>query len=223
MDNQKNLYVKKSLPLLSYLCMSKNPFMLLRWSKHFILKIVTNECFFEMKPCRITDLLFPDFYLKVCQLKEFYEKLYTEQKIGFFETFRSESRQHYLFGNNVTRINSLGMHHFGLACDFVKVLNNNFYWLLDYDALRKAGNEIGLTNLYPFESCHFQFIPCHMQTNWRIFYVNLVRIVQDLLNCKIDGKLGKITQGAILLNVERLESYFLSVEKELKGLSQDEK
>jgi D-alanyl-D-alanine carboxypeptidase len=37
-----------------------------------------------------------------------------------FETYRSQARQAQLFKNGVAKLNNVGVHHYGLACDLVR-------------------------------------------------------------------------------------------------------
>ncbi len=40
-----------------------------------------------------------------------------------FETYRSQARQELLFNQGATKLRTVGVHHYGLACDIVKVID----------------------------------------------------------------------------------------------------
>jgi LAS superfamily LD-carboxypeptidase LdcB len=54
------------------------------------------------------------------------------KSLGFdllaFETYRSSDRQQQLFNHGATRLRQVGVHHYGLACDLVKVVNGEPSW-----------------------------------------------------------------------------------------------
>jgi hypothetical protein len=214
METMKQLISKSYKPLSYFLKQSKNPAMLLRYARHYILTMAINESFLKNDICNDDVMLFPDFRLKIICMLDYYKKDHVADIPAFFETYRSNSRQYSLYSSGASKVKSFGMHYFGLAVDLVNYKNGLIKWSLDYKALLKIGNDIGLTNLTPFELCHFQFIPVSMQNDFRSFVNNLTKVIQDLLNCKIDGSLGPITQGAILFDVERLKDYFDSIDVE---------
>jgi D-alanyl-D-alanine carboxypeptidase len=41
-------------------------------------------------------------------------------KLVAFETYRSQARQTKLFAQGATQLKTVGVHHYGLACDLVK-------------------------------------------------------------------------------------------------------
>jgi hypothetical protein len=45
-----------------------------------------------------------------------------------FETFRSQARQAELFNQGATKLRNVGVHHYGLACDIVKVVAGEPSW-----------------------------------------------------------------------------------------------
>lgn len=215
MENVSDLYNKKSKSLCFYLKESKNPFMLLRWSKHFILNLAANEAFLQDDIQNSADFLFPDFKLKLLQILEKYSEIEPADVPAFFETFRSNKRQFYLFQNGKTKIKSYGMHYYGIAVDLINFKNNLVRWSLNYDEIIRLAKLNGLTSLRPFEDCHLQFIPVESQNAWRSFARNLTICIQDLVNVKTDGIIGPHTFGQILTNYKRLEYYFSETEKTL--------
>lgn len=61
-----------------------------------------------------------------------------------FETYRSKERQKLLFDKGVTRLENVGVHHYGLACDLVKNINGQPYWKGDFSFLRALACSHGL-------------------------------------------------------------------------------
>jgi hypothetical protein len=52
-----------------------------------------------------------------------------------FETYRSQSRQQELFDNGATKLRKVGVHHYGLACDIVRVVGGEPSWKGDFSFL----------------------------------------------------------------------------------------
>ncbi len=60
------------------------------------------------------------------------------------ETYRSTERQQELFLQGATRLRSVGVHHYGLACDFAKMIGGNISWAGDWSFLRELAEKHGL-------------------------------------------------------------------------------
>src|SRR5688572_21788238 len=56
-------------------------------------------------------------------------------ELMIFETYRSKERQEMLYQQGVTQLRSVGVHHFGLACDLVKRVNGRASWEGDFSLL----------------------------------------------------------------------------------------
>lgn len=52
-----------------------------------------------------------------------------------FETYRSQARQTLLYNQRATQLKTVGVHHYGLACDIVKVVGGNPSWKGDFSFL----------------------------------------------------------------------------------------
>src|SRR5579863_7254568 len=52
-----------------------------------------------------------------------------------FETYRSDQRQQVLFNQGATKLQTVGVHHYGLACDIVRVVAGEPTWKVDYSFL----------------------------------------------------------------------------------------
>jgi len=83
-----------------------------------------------------------------------------------FETYRSQPRQHELFLKGVTRLDKVGTHHYGLACDVVRNINGEPSWKGDWGFMvglcRKHGLISGIDWGHP-ERKHTQIDACHVQ------------------------------------------------------------
>jgi len=70
------------------------------------------------------------------------------QALGFelqvFETYRSQARQQQLFNQGATHLRKVGIHHYGLACDIVKVVNGEPSWKRDFSFLGQLAHAHGL-------------------------------------------------------------------------------
>lgn len=61
-----------------------------------------------------------------------------------FETYRSQARQEMLFRRGSTRLETVGVHHYGLACDLVKNIDGDPSWNGDFTFLRDLAVKHGL-------------------------------------------------------------------------------
>jgi hypothetical protein len=61
-----------------------------------------------------------------------------------FETYRSRERQEMLFNEGATQLKTVGVHHYGLACDLVRVLNGEPSWKGDFSLLGRLAYKYGL-------------------------------------------------------------------------------
>lgn len=61
-----------------------------------------------------------------------------------FETYRSRERQQELFRQGATQLQAVGVHHYGLACDLVRVVDRELRWDVDYAFLGDLARENGM-------------------------------------------------------------------------------
>lgn len=61
-----------------------------------------------------------------------------------YETYRSKARQEQLFQQGATQLRQVGVHHYGLACDIVKVVNGEPSWKGDFSFLGPIAHSCGL-------------------------------------------------------------------------------
>ena len=58
-----------------------------------------------------------------------------------FETYRSQERQKELFDQHATELKKVGVHHYGLACDLVKVVGGAPSWKGDFTFLGRLAHQ----------------------------------------------------------------------------------
>ncbi|MGD0218060.1 MAG: M15 family metallopeptidase [Desulfobaccales bacterium] len=65
-------------------------------------------------------------------------------ELMIFETYRSQARQLQLFNQGATQLQTVGVHHYGLACDIVKCINGEPSWKGDFSFLGTLAKKHGL-------------------------------------------------------------------------------
>jgi hypothetical protein len=65
-------------------------------------------------------------------------------KLMVFETYRSQARQSRLFAQGATQLKTVGVHHYGLACDLVKDISGSPSWKGDFKFLGKLAKKYEL-------------------------------------------------------------------------------
>lgn len=61
-----------------------------------------------------------------------------------FETYRSQARQQALYAQGATQLSTVGVHHYGLACDLVKNIGGSPSWKGDFSFLGKLADKYQL-------------------------------------------------------------------------------
>ena len=64
--------------------------------------------------------------------------------IMIYETYRSQDRQQELFNQGATKLRAVGVHHYGLACDIVRVVGGEPSWKGDFSFLGQLAQSSGL-------------------------------------------------------------------------------
>ena len=64
--------------------------------------------------------------------------------VMIYETYRSQQRQQELFENGATKLRRVGVHHYGLACDIVRVVGGEPSWKGDFSFLGQLTQSCGL-------------------------------------------------------------------------------
>lgn len=83
-----------------------------------------------------------------------------------FETYRSRERQRELYDQGVTKLWNVGCHHFGCACDLVKLVDGEPSWDGDFGFLGKLAEKHGLIwgGNWGHPKRHNSFVDaCHVQ------------------------------------------------------------
>jgi hypothetical protein len=83
-----------------------------------------------------------------------------------WETYRSRERQELLFKQHATKLQKVGVHHYGLACDLVRDIGGEPSWKGDFSFLTKLCAKHGLIsgNDWGTPGQKHTFIdPCHVQ------------------------------------------------------------
>jgi hypothetical protein len=65
-------------------------------------------------------------------------------EVMIYETYRSQNRQQALFNQGATRLRTVGEHHYGLACDIVRVASGEPSWKGDFSFLGQLAHSSGL-------------------------------------------------------------------------------
>ena len=61
-----------------------------------------------------------------------------------YETYRSQERQRELFEHGVSRLRTVGVHHYGLACDIVRMVGGEPCWKGDFSFLGQLAYSLGM-------------------------------------------------------------------------------
>jgi hypothetical protein len=61
-----------------------------------------------------------------------------------YETYRSQNRQQELFNQGATKLRAVGVHHYGLACDIVRVVSGEPSWKGDFSFMGHLAQSCGL-------------------------------------------------------------------------------
>src|SRR5689334_13712871 len=94
---------------------------------------------------RISDmaLLEPNFRSKVEEIID--EAAASGADLRVLETYRSQVRQTELFNQGFTQLRTVGVHHYGLACDFGVLRGGQIDWHADYRIIGRLSEARGLT------------------------------------------------------------------------------
>ncbi len=65
-------------------------------------------------------------------------------EVMIYETYRSQDRQQQLFNNGATQLRTVGVHHYGLACDIVRAVGGEPSWKGDFSFLGQLAHSSGL-------------------------------------------------------------------------------
>ena len=95
--------------------------------------IMEDPRFNSTEECRDLALLEPNFRVVVQSIVE------DAKALGIWllvtETYRSVERQLILFNQGATQLKNVGVHHYGLAADFCKIIDGKASWIGDWGFL----------------------------------------------------------------------------------------
>jgi hypothetical protein len=64
-------------------------------------------------------------------------------RLMVYETYRSQERQELLYEQKATQLQTVGVHHYGLACDLVKDVGGHPSWKGDFKFIQKLARRYG--------------------------------------------------------------------------------
>jgi hypothetical protein len=65
-------------------------------------------------------------------------------EVMIYETYRSRERQLALFNSGASKLRTIGVHHYGLACDIVRSVGDELCWKGDFRFLGRLARNCGL-------------------------------------------------------------------------------
>jgi hypothetical protein len=65
-------------------------------------------------------------------------------EVRAYETYRSQARQEELYKQGATQLRTVGVHHYGIACDIVRVVNGEPSWKGDFSFLGELARSAGM-------------------------------------------------------------------------------
>jgi len=65
-------------------------------------------------------------------------------ELMIYETYRSQNRQQELFNHGASKLRTVGVHHYGLACDIVRLVAGEPCWKGDFSFLGQLAHSSGL-------------------------------------------------------------------------------
>jgi hypothetical protein len=104
--------------------------------------IACSPCFRSLAPCNDAMMLEPVTRAAVQAIIADLAAKGVRVVIG--ETYRSRERQQLLFRKGATKLRTVGVHHYGLACDLWIEANGEVDWHADYRVLGPAAKARGL-------------------------------------------------------------------------------
>lgn len=126
--------------------------------------IMKSPLFRSANECRSLDMLEPVTRAAVVAILA--ECAAVGSPLMVTETYRSVQRQEQLYEDGATELKTVGVHHYGLACDFAKVINGKPSWGGSWTFLRDLAVKHGLVSGVDWgePSVHHSFIdPDHVQ------------------------------------------------------------
>src|SRR5579864_5708257 len=109
---------------------------------NFYTDVIQNDRRFNStEPVRDENLLEPHFRAEADAIVT--EAANSGTQLQVIETYRSQERQAVLFAQGATQLRRVGVHHYGLACDFGIVRNGQIDWHADYSIIGRLAEQRG--------------------------------------------------------------------------------
>jgi hypothetical protein len=132
---------------------------------NFYTDVIQKDPRFESSS-RIDDLALLEPVARACVQQIIADAANAGIKLMVFETYRSQARQSALYEQKATQLKTVGVHHYGLACDLVKDVGGEPSWKGDFKFLAKLarnskmiwGGDWGKPNVKPtlYDDDHVQ-------------------------------------------------------------------
>ena len=111
--------------------------------ENFYTGVISQDVHFDSRS-RVTDVAL----LEPITRKLVQSMMAAAQQMGIaltvYETYRSQARQQELFDNGATKLRKVGVHHYGLACDIVRLVGGEPSWKGDFSFLGQLAHSAGL-------------------------------------------------------------------------------
>lgn len=167
-------------------------------AKHYVSVLLPSDSFLSPNPVRDKDLLYEPFHEMLLRLADNFHTAYG-YAVKSLETFRSQALQLFYYNNGASQIKTNGMHHYGVACDFIFIDPNGAStykgpWNKLHDAFEAMGGP-DLGSLESWDAGHLQYIPVSEQTTLREYVKIAVKDFQGLHGLTRDGIAGPKTHA----------------------------
>jgi hypothetical protein len=74
------------------------------------------------------------------------DALLEKVSLRILETYRSQERQEQLYERGATQLKTVGVHHYGLACDLGIWIGQQISWKADYSILQRLAAKHGIVS-----------------------------------------------------------------------------
>lgn len=162
-------------------------------AKHYVSKLIPSSSYNSANPVKDESLLFPLFLRLVNDAIQLFNRKYSDVKVVFVETYRSNTLQLIHFNNGASKIRKDGMHHFAIAVDCFFNVNGKNTYNGDYKFLRECFVQCGLNLLGVWDMGHVQMIRVADQQVVRNAVKQAVKDFQRENGLTSDGIVGKKT------------------------------
>lgn len=160
---------------------------------HYIQKLITSDLYYSEKPCKDSNLLVTFFREKVASAITNYQLKFPGIEVVYVETYRSNALQLKHFNNRASKIKKDGMHHYGIAADFMFKIDGHATYQGDFKSLRQCFLDEGLFLLGEWDAGHVQGIAVEDQSLLRTSVTQGIKNFQQENGLTADGIVGPNT------------------------------